>query len=399
VTDPSLLTPANFLMPASSVEPLVIHVRSEALTMAVVNRDSVANLDAEWDKIGVYVLLWPIAADGSYTAYVGKVGQSTLRKRLYQHDRSKEGWTRALLVRRDTSDGFNSAETGWLEGRITDVLALAPLATPINRPDKDESLPQYEREALDRAIRPIAAVMRVLGASPDTPDQAPPVKTRRRPRTYSETLSDLIEGGFLHVGARLRSLYTGTDAAATVVDGGKLEVSGTVFDTPSGAAVHLRGRETNGWDFWGAPSGDGSLIALSELRRRLREEGARESHRTVGSPNLNDESTRSRPTPNAVSLADLIAADLLAADAELVASSRGAQHVARLSGSEIDLNGRCYPSLSAAAVAITGKPTNGWSFWRVEHDGKSVPLAKLRAALQPAAVEPAAAEPAVTIEE
>ena len=148
--------------------------------MAVVGREAIGHLDESWDAIGIYVLLWPIAADGSYTAYVGKVGQSTLRKRLYQHERTKEGWTRALLVRRDTSDGFNSAETGWLEGRLTDLLTLAPLANPINRPDKDESLPQYEREALDRAIRPIAAVLRVLGASPDTP-AAPRVHLQTKP--------------------------------------------------------------------------------------------------------------------------------------------------------------------------------------------------------------------------
>src|SRR5689334_15680206 len=218
-------------MPASSAEPIILHIRSEALSMAVVNRESVANLDPSWDAIGVYILLWPIEADGRFTAYVGKVGQSTLRKRLYQHHRSKEGWVRALLVRRDTSDGFNSAETGWLEGRLTDLLTLAPLATPINRPDKDASLPQYEREALDRMIRPIAAVLRVLGASPDTPDPAPPTtKARRRPRSYSETLSDLIDAGFLQVGARLRALYSGWDGSATVVEGGKLEVGGQVFD-------------------------------------------------------------------------------------------------------------------------------------------------------------------------
>jgi hypothetical protein len=396
VPEPSSLTPANFLMPASSAEPLVIHVRSEALTMAVVNREGIPRLDAAWDQIGVYVLLWPIAADGSYTAYVGKVGQSTLRKRLYQHDRSKEGWTRALLVRRDTSDGFNSAETGWLEGRLTDVLTLAPLATPINRPDKDESLPQYEREALDRAIRPIAAVLRVLGASPDTPDQAPPAKKRRTPRTYSETLSDLIEGGFLHVGARLRSLYTGWDEVATVVNGGKVEVGGRTFDTPSGAGVHVRGKETNGWDFWGAPSGDGSLIALSELRRRLREEGPRETKQSgtaaaVGATSL-DVSASPKPVVNATSAVDLVTAGLLSADAELVAQSQGKHHVARLRGGEIELNGQRYPSLAAAAVAITGKPTNGWSFWRVKHDGKNVPLAKLRSALHAAPAEAAAAD-------
>ena len=33
-----------------------------------------------------------------------------------------------LVGPRDTSHGFNSAEAGWLEGRLADVLALAPPA-------------------------------------------------------------------------------------------------------------------------------------------------------------------------------------------------------------------------------------------------------------------------------
>jgi hypothetical protein len=39
---------------------------------------------------------------------------------------------------------------------------------------------------------------------------------------------------------------------------------------------------------------------------------------------------------------------------------------------------RSYPTLSAAAQAITGRPTNGWTFWKTERDGKTVALATLR---------------------
>jgi hypothetical protein len=383
LSEVSAVTPASFLMPASSAEPVVIHVRSEALTMAVVSRAALPHLDESWDAIGIYVLLWPVAADGTYTAYVGKVGQSTLRKRLYQHERAKEGWTRAVLVRRDTSDGFNSAETGWLEGRMTDLLTLAPLATPINRPDKDASLPQYEREALDRAIRPIAAVLRVLGASPDTPDQEAPTKKRRVHKTYSETLGDLIKGGFLQVGARLRSTSGTVEAVATVVLEGRLEVDGEVFDTPSGAAVHVRGKETNGWDFWGAPSGDGSLTSLSELRRKLREEGPREPKQAVRSADsVAPVLVLPKAETSAVALTDLVAAGLLAADAPLVASSHGKEHTASLREGGVQWNGTVYSSLSTAAVAITGKPTNGWTFWRTSVGEKPVALAKLRERLR-----------------
>jgi hypothetical protein len=73
---------------------------------------------------------------------------------------------------------------------------------------------------------------------------------------------------------------------------------------------------------------------------------------------------------------------LLPADAELLASPHGQQHLARLRGAEIELKGQLYPSLSAAAVAVTGKPTNGWTFWRVRIGEEAVPLAKLREELQ-----------------
>jgi len=56
-------------------------------------------------------------------------------------------------------------------------------------------------------------------------------------------------------------------------------------------------------------------------------------------------------------------------------------------GSEIELNGQVYPSLSAAAVAITGRPTNGWTFWRLRVGEKAMPLAKLREELRQRAQE------------
>jgi hypothetical protein len=82
------------------------------------------------------------------------------------------------------------------------------------------------------------------------------------------------------------------------------------------------------------------------------------------------------------SIADLVAASLLTRDAELVARAQGGEHRARLQGEAIELNGQSYSSLSAAAVSITGKPTNGWTFWRVQREGKLVPLSKLREQLR-----------------
>lgn len=46
----------------------------------------------------------------------------------------------------------------------------------------------------------------------------------------------------------------------------------------------------------------------------------------------------------------------------------------------IDLNGERFPSVSAAAVKITGRPTNGWDFWQCKAPGKNefVRISKLR---------------------
>jgi hypothetical protein len=46
----------------------------------------------------------------------------------------------------------------------------------------------------------------------------------------------------------------------------------------------------------------------------------------------------------------------------------------------IELNGEAFPSVSAAAVKITGRPTNGWDFWQAKPPGKSefVRISKLR---------------------
>jgi Mrp family chromosome partitioning ATPase len=92
----------------------------------------------------------------------------------------------------------------------------------------------------------------------------------------------------------------------------------------------------------------------------------------------------SRPRVSAArSISDLVETGLLPPDAELVASSNGREHVAYLRGEQVDLNGKRYGSLSAAAASITGRTTNGWTFWRTRFANEYVPLAKLREHLPP----------------
>jgi Mrp family chromosome partitioning ATPase len=88
--------------------------------------------------------------------------------------------------------------------------------------------------------------------------------------------------------------------------------------------------------------------------------------------------TATSPAASATSIADLVTSGLLAPDAELVANSHGEQHIARLRGKQIELNGKRYRSLSTAAASVTGRRTDGWTFWRAQVDDKHVPLSKLR---------------------
>ena len=300
------------------------------------------------------------------------------------------------------------------------MLQSAPAAKTRNenRP-RDDSLPPWERRELERYIAPVTAVLRALGANPDTPDQAPsPSRGRGARRTYSETVSDLLEAGLLTVGTRLRPIPDAFDSPATVVDGGRLQVGDTVFETPSAAGVHAAKRSVNGWDFWGAASGDGTLVPLSELRRRLQTSesttapAARAVEPTPATaaptqitpaedaplgvpsvppkPEAGSDSDRAaersaRPsTPRRIqgTLDDLARAGMLEGD--IFATYKGERYEATRAGSNgLRLSdGTEFRSLSLAGAHVCGRIScNGWTFWKTEHEGKVVTLAKLRALL------------------
>ncbi len=95
--------------------------------MAIVERDGVQALTADWDRPAVYLLLDRHEPDGTWGCYAGKAATG-VRSRLLQHVAKKDHWHRALLVQRDTTFGFNSAQVGWLEGRLYDY--CTPPATP-----------------------------------------------------------------------------------------------------------------------------------------------------------------------------------------------------------------------------------------------------------------------------
>jgi hypothetical protein len=59
------------------------------------------------------------------------------------------------------------------------------------------------------------------------------------------------------------------------------------------------------------------------------------------------------------------------ASTEFRASYKGQVRVGRVEGGALSVNGQRYDSPSAAAVAVTGSPVNGWRFWECRFPGKS----------------------------
>jgi hypothetical protein len=264
--------PVTALLAPEPGRPVIIFDSNAALRMAIIDRGVLRALDDSWDVPGVYLLLDPVTFDGEWSVYVGRA-PAGLRSRLRDHLRKKDHWNRALLVVRDTTHGWHSAQVGWLEGRLYDLLDGATLATLSNgnRP-QDETLPAYERAALEAAVEPIAAVLRLLGCSPDVLDDdtqagiaASSSIIRRR---YTTTVTDLLRAGLLEPGEELVSTIPRWPATGHVDADGGITTDGQTFHSLSAAGGHIRrGHATNGWSYWGVER-DGSTVPLATLRAR-----------------------------------------------------------------------------------------------------------------------------------
>lgn len=259
------------LAPLDPGIPTVVFDGNAALRLAIIDRRSLFALDGTWDQPGVYVLLGPVSEDGSFSAYVGKA-PAGLRSRLSEHasKRGRDWWSRALLVVRDTTHGWHSGQVGWLEGRLFDLLDGASLARLDNgqRP-KDESIPAYDRAALEAAVEPVAAMLRLLGYAPDALDEATPAapSARRGRTTYALSVADLIGRGDLLPGERLVTTRSTLPGEAILNADGSVTMGGAVHPTLSAAGAALRGGAVNGWELW-AVEREGARVPLAAIRAR-----------------------------------------------------------------------------------------------------------------------------------
>ncbi|MDA8381124.1 MAG: hypothetical protein M0020_09910 [Actinomycetota bacterium] len=263
--------PLTALVPETAAVPITLYDSSAALCVAVVERAGAHLLPMEWDVPGVYILVDPIEADGTWSAYVGKA-PGGLRTRLQQHLKHKDYWRRAVLVRRDTTHGFNSAQVGWLEGRLYNLLDAAEFASLHNgNKPSDETLPAYERTMLEASILPITRVLRLIGYTVASAGESPTPGNLPQTKSYfGVTIADLIEAGLLAPGTDLTSVNGAWPAEAKVTADATITWNGQSYSTPSAAAAAVKGGAVNGWDFW-AISTETSKTPLAVLRRQLQE--------------------------------------------------------------------------------------------------------------------------------
>jgi hypothetical protein len=258
--------PLTILVPGTGAEPVVIYDQHAALQAAVVGRSSASRLGDEWDVPGVYILLGQPDEAGRFHAYVGK-SPAGMRTRVTQHSRTKENWSRALLVRRDTTIGLNSAQIGWLEGRLFDLLDSAELAQLSNRTRPgDETLQPYELQMLEATVLPVSRILRLLGFEPQPADDTP--ATNGRTNTYFGIgLAELVKAGALTPG-RLTSTNGAWPASAELTTSGTIRYDGQEYASPSTAASAVKGGgSANGWEFWASVTASGN-VPLGVARSR-----------------------------------------------------------------------------------------------------------------------------------
>ena len=140
-------TPVNVQIPSDPDAPVIADFVEHALRVSYIDRQHLSSLPSSgWDSPGVYVLL---TGDGSGRVYVGQARK--IRARLFQHNsRERLPWVRAVAVKRDTTDGFNTAEIGYLEGRVSaEIAALDNLTFVEGQSSVDETLPKHMMITLD----------------------------------------------------------------------------------------------------------------------------------------------------------------------------------------------------------------------------------------------------------
>lgn len=269
----SVLT-AGTQIPADPRAPIRFDFELYALRMAFVEPANVNRLTDEWQQPGVYVLLGRRAPEQATDVYVGMA--TDLRKRLNAHRRKPRfPWWRAVAVVRDTTTGFDSAQIGYLEGRLAQELrALPGVNVREGMSTMDVTLPTFARSPLDEFVGTVLEALRVAGVDLQSGAEDDPegekVKSGKGHTTIPGTIKDLLSAGLLQAGSRLvaerevsgKQIRLESEVSAS----GELIFRGVAYRSPTRpAVVGFELKSTNGWTAWKTDSGK----TLADLRDEL----------------------------------------------------------------------------------------------------------------------------------
>lgn len=269
----SVLT-ASVQVPSDAEAPIRFDFELHALRVGLVAKQSIERLGEEWEEPGVYVLLGTVGSSGKTAVYVGKAVD--VRQRLFNHrSNPRLEWWRGMIVVRDTTTGFNSAQVGYLEGRLAQELRARP-AVDVREGNStfDSTIPTVERVPLDAFVETVLEALRITGLDlRSEADEGSKGEERERSadgrisrQTIPGTVADLLAAGLLSPGAKLVCKRAGKSGEAEVTGSGALIVDGVAYESPSTAAQRaLDVQAANGWTTWTTPGG----VALADLRDQL----------------------------------------------------------------------------------------------------------------------------------
>lgn len=257
------ITPVNVQIPSDVEAPVIADFVEHALRIAYVD---LANLPAaDWEDPGIYVLL---TGDGSGSVYVGQARR--LRTRLQQHNTNpKLPWVRAMAVKRDTTDGFNTAEIGYLEGRVSaELSALANINVIEGQRSGDDTLPKHLMLSLDSFVKSILAALRIAGlnlarikADSEEDETTETVNGRNTRVSFAVKFEELVSGGLIRAGQTLYLQQGNKQGEGTVTADGEIIVEGVSYKSPSAAAASaLELQSANGWTTWHVGKPDGPTL-------------------------------------------------------------------------------------------------------------------------------------------
>jgi hypothetical protein len=151
--------PITMLFIDATIEVMLVAKESIPLNANRIARDL-------WGVAGVYVLLGAPTDDGNFVRARPGMGSDVL-ERLRQHPVESPWFTRAVVAR-DTRQGWNSAEAGYIEGRLHDFCRGSSGVQHDFRRDHDATLQSHEEALLDqRYLPPIVAALQLAGVPVD----------------------------------------------------------------------------------------------------------------------------------------------------------------------------------------------------------------------------------------